>query len=302
MIKRTITFNEALHSYTDEDNNPYTSVTQIIGKYEPPFDADYWSKKKAKELNVPVSVILQNWKDINKYACDKGNAVHKGLEDSINDSIIPVMKDDTSPAIKGLLTTVGIPLNTKGITNVDLDVFAQSKLAKLYPEIFEYLKKHILAGCTLYVEKRVYWYEYLVAGTIDCLLVKGKQFMIVDWKTNKDELKFESGYYKKVNGIKTDTWVPTSDKMLKPINYLPKCKGTIYTIQLSLYAHILELWGMQCIGLVLFHIRDTQRPKAYTIKYDKASSELLLIDNKNVSTQSKKNLISNTDSESFGIS
>lgn len=298
MIKRTISFNEALHSYTDEENNPYTSVTQIIGKYEPPFDVEYWSKQKAIEYRLPQSVIKQNWKDINQYACEKGNRIHKIPETSVNEATGRI---ENSPKVKGLLTVVGIPLNTKGLTNVDLDVFAQSSLAKLYPEIFEYLKKLILQGCTIYVEKRVYWYEYLVAGTIDCLVIKGKQFMIVDWKTNKDELKFESGYYKKVNGIKTDQWVKTNDKMLSPINYLPKCKGTTYTIQLSLYALILELWGMECIGLVLFHIRDNNRPKLYNIKYDRSSSELLLIDNKNVSTQSKRNLISNNDTESFGI-
>lgn len=296
MVKRNIVFDSVAHSYKDEDNNCYTSVTQLIEKYKEPFDINYWAEKKSKELKLPKEVVLQNWKDIKDYACDKGNKVHENLENDINNSIVQESNsvNKLSSVVNKLLSVLGIPLNTKGITNVDLDVFSHSNLAKTYPEIFEYLKKYILDGCTLYVEKRVYLYEYLIAGTIDCLLIKGKQFLIVDWKTNKDELKFEAGYYKKVNNIKTDNWIKTDTRMLSPINYLPECKGIIYTLQLSLYAYILEQWGLQCIGLTLFHIRNNNKPISYNIKYEKSSAELILIDNKNkLKNELKNNLLNN---------
>lgn len=287
MVKRNIIFNEEFHTYTDEDNNPYTSVTTLIGEYTPKFNSDYWSKYKARETNLSQGEILDNWKEINDESKVKGNREHKLLEDSINDAINYNKNENYKSVKEQLLVTALNRLTGKEFTNVNIDILAHSNLAKKYSTIFEFLRTKINQGFKLYVEKRTYSYEHLVAGTIDCLLVKGKQFMIVDWKTNKKELHFKSGYYKKVNGIESTQWIDTNETMLGPLKSLQHCKGTIYTMQLSLYAYILELWGMECIGLILYHIRDSQLPKAYNIIYDKLSSELLLIHHKNVSTSTK---------------
>lgn len=299
MLKRNIIFNEPLHTYTDEDNNPYTSVTTLIGQYTPEFDRKYWSQYKANEAGVSRQTILNNWDTITEEACVRGNVEHKLLENSINDSI---GQHPYKIGNKELLFVTALNrLTGHEFTNVNIDILAQSELAKKYPEIFEFLKVKIHTGWKLYVEKRTYTYDHLVAGTIDCLLVKGKQFMIVDWKTNKKELHFKSGYYKKVNGIESTQWVDTNDYMLGPIKHLKHCKGVIYTLQLSLYAYILELWGLECVGLVLYHIRPDMRPKAYNIIYDKLSSELLLIHHKNVLTSAKQVSESITPPTSFGI-
>lgn len=301
MIKRTIVFNEELHTYTDEELNPYTSVTTLIGKYTPIFNKEYWSKYKAKETGLSQNQVLDNWKEINDESKVKGNREHKLLEDSVNEAISFNKNENFKFAKEQLLTTALNRLTGHEFTNVNVDILAQSNLAKKYPTIFEFLRTKINQGWKIYVEKRTYSYEHLVAGTIDCLLVRGKQFMIVDWKTNKKELHFKPGYYKKVNGIESTQWVDTNDTMLGPLKHLPHCKGTIYTMQLSLYAYILELWGLQCIGLVLYHIREELLPKAYDIIYDKISSELLLIHHKNVSTKSKNSINTSTRNTSFGI-
>lgn len=300
-VKRTITFNESLHRYTDEFNLEYTSVTTLISKYYPKFDEDFWARKKAQELGLSVEIVKANWKQIRDFSCEKGTKEHKLLEDSINSSTI----NPNQPSISvnsSLLKVATISLGDRKFTNVDLDILKESDLAKKYLEIYKFLEGYILKGWTLYVEKRIYWAEYLVAGTIDCLLIKGKQFLIVDWKTNKDELKFKAGYYKKVNGIKTNTWVDKKEYFFSPISHIENCKGNIYTLQLSLYAYLMELWGYECIGLVLYHIRDNMRPTPYNIIYDKSSCQFLLIDHKNVSTSSKSKLISNNNTETFGIS
>lgn len=293
-IKRTITFNEAAHSYVDEFNLSYTSVTTLISKYYPKFDENYWAKKKANELGITPDMVKANWKQIRDFSCEKGTKEHKLLEDSILNSTIPKQYSPDA----NLFKVATVTLAGRKFTNIDLDILKESDLAKKYPEIYEYLKSKILEGYTLYVEKRIYWAEYLVAGTIDCLLIKGKTFIIVDWKTNKDELKFKAGYYKKVNGVKTETWVDKKEYFFKPISNIENCKGNVYTLQLSLYAYLMELWGYTCTGLVLYHIRDNQRPKPYNILYDKSSCQLLLIDHKNAPTKSK----SINSNESFGIS
>lgn len=303
MIKKQITFNEELHRYTDEDKNVYTSVTTLIDKYAPKFDKEKWSSYIAEKTGLTQQQVKDNWDKITEDACKRGSVEHKLIEDSANSAIEK----------SKLFTTATVKLAGVEFTNVNLDVLAQSELAKKYPEIYVYLKGKILEGYKLYVEKRTYSYEHLVAGTIDCLLVKGKQFIIVDWKTNKDELKFVSGYYKKVNGIKTTQWVDKKEYLFKPINYLENCKGVKYTLQLSLYAYILELWGLQCIGLVLYHIRMIPKIdrhgkdyietilKPYNISYDRISAELLMIDHKNGLTNSNSNKPIQNNSNLFGI-
>src|SRR5687767_661034 len=89
MQKRTISFNEQFHRYTDEDSNVYTSVTTLIGKYVPPFNRNYWSKYKANQTGLSQQQVLDNWDQITKEACDRGNKEHKLIEDSVNSAILP---------------------------------------------------------------------------------------------------------------------------------------------------------------------------------------------------------------------
>lgn len=292
-LKRVITFDEPSHTYRDEFGIKYTSVTTLIGKYEPKFDENYWAEQKAKELGLTKNQVLQNWKEIRDYANEKGTKVHKVLEDSINDATNNADLD--VPSFKSYYAKLNLQPNCE----IDIKLLGQSPLAIKYPEIFltllDYVENH---GCKIYAEKRVYWADYQIAGTIDCLLVKGKEFIIVDWKTNKDELKFKSGYFKKVNGIKTDIWVDKDERMLAPITNLQKCKGNGYSLQLSLYANILELWGMKCIGLLLYHIRDNDRPKLYNISYLQSDCQKILIHHKNGLT----NTNTNNQNITFGIS
>jgi ATP-dependent exoDNAse (exonuclease V) beta subunit len=292
MEKRTIKFDEAQHKYTDEDNKVYTSVTTLIGEYTPQFDKKFWSNFKANQTGLSQQEVLNNWQQITDEASARGTKEHKLLEDSINSAVVSRVK---------LLTTALVPLSGIEFTNINLDVLARSELSKKYPEIFEYLSKAIKGGARLYVEKRTYSYEHLVAGTIDCLLVKGKQFYIVDWKTNKKELHFKSGYYRKVGGIESTEWVDKDERMLGPLNHLQNCKGTIYTLQLSLYAYILEMWGLECKGLILYHIRPDHKPKPYNIIYDRMSVELLMIHHKNKLTQIKNQSSIKRPPPRFGI-
>ena len=294
-IKRNIKYDEASHTYRDEHNIKYTSVTTLIGQYQVPFDSNYWAEVKAKELNLTKEQVLQNWADITKFACDKGNATHKVLEDSINASNDNANLNVETNSFQRIYKGINVLSNQE----IDIKLLGTSPLAYKYPEIFltllDYVENH---GCKIYAEKRIYWAEYQIAGTIDCLLVKGKQFLIVDWKTNKDELVFKSGYFKKVNGIKSNTWVDKDERLLVPLTNIQKSKGSTYTLQLSLYALLMELWGFECIGLLLYHIRDNDKPKLYRIAYWKQDCQRLLIHHKNALTISNNNQSSMT----FGIS
>lgn len=276
---RTIKFNESLHRYTDEDNLVYTSVTTVIGKYHDQFNEAYWAREKARDISIynpyrgmSENQIKEQWKETRDFSCEKGNKTHKLLEDSINASNGKA-NFDFEKKLK-----IGVGSGVIVINKTNLHILASTPLAIKYPKIFNYLKKYIEDGWTLYAEKRIYWWDFLIAGTIDCLLVKGNLFMIVDWKTNKKKLEFRSGYYRKYKGIETTEWVAKDERFYPPLNNLPYCKGMVYTLQLSLYAYLLELWGYKCVGLTLFHILHDQVQDPINISYVQSDCQKLCID------------------------
>ena len=55
---REVFFNDEYHEYRDKiDGSKYISVTQIVGKYKTPFNADFWSSYKACEALLDPSVF-----------------------------------------------------------------------------------------------------------------------------------------------------------------------------------------------------------------------------------------------------
>jgi len=89
-------------------------------------------------------------------------------------------------------------------------------------------------------EARIYNDEHSLAGTVDliCLNPKTGNLVLVDWKTNGVNL-FESFSKKKLKA---------------PFNHLYANAYNKYTIQLSLYAYMLEKAGFKVEKLILVHL------------------------------------------------
>lgn len=250
-------FDEGPHRYTDTNGNEYTSVTTLIGKYVPKFDAKYWAHKKAREQGVSEKEILRQWDRIKNEACARGNVTHNGLEDALKD--VSQFKE----AIKYLQQTEGRCITVADIPNMipkplDLDKFKEATDYK-YEEIYRVIGYYLEKGYTIYSEIGVFLPHILVSGTIDLLCYRPTDFVILDWKTNRGGLQFESGYYKKDKSVipnqLTDEWVKTYNKMLPPLNHLPECNGSHYSMQLSSYARATEfILEIPCTGLGLCHI------------------------------------------------
>lgn len=257
-IKRNIVFDEPNHIYTDEVGTAYISVTTLIKKYELEFEREYWLEIKAKQLEVSTDDLSNEWNRITKEACDKGTKEHKYLEDNVNS----FYSGSTNIIKKKPISFY------RGMKVVNLEVLNNSELKITHYKVYLFLVDLINQGYTLYSEKRVYNSEVGICGTIDIFAVKGDDFIIVDWKTNKDTLCFKSGYFKKnYLGQKTNIFV-NQDKTFKyPLHNIPFCKGETYTLQLSLYAFLSELFGMTCKGLYLWHLR--QDDVMYKINYRK---------------------------------
>lgn len=251
-------FEEEAHKYTDTLGNTYTSCTTLLHRYAPEFDKAYWLRKKAKETGLSEADIAKNWKDITDESCARGTKTHNYLEDGVKEvskfkKAVQYLTDIKSGR---MVTVADIPyLNVKPL---DIPKFIQATNNK-YPEIYNVFKYYTDNGYTIYSEIGVYLIDYLISGTIDILCIREDQFVILDWKTNKDGLKFESGYYRRDKSQKpwqlTNDWVSKKETLKAPVSHLPNCNGSIYSLQLSMYATMVNLvTGLPCAGLGLCHI------------------------------------------------
>ena len=252
-------FEEEGHKYNDTMGNEYLSVTTLIHDYYNNFDAAYWAHKKAREQGKSEKAILAEWDRIRDEACSRGTKTHNGLEDAIKEvskfkNAIQYLTDTNSGRV---ITIADIPALIP--QPLDVDKFIEATDNK-YPEIYRVFKFYTDKGYIIYSEIGAYLIDYLVSGTIDIFCYRPTDFVILDWKTNRDGLKFEAGYYKKDKTIipnqLTNEWIPQPrKKMLPPVSHLADCNGMHYSLQLSMYAIMAEIiLGLPCHGLGLCHI------------------------------------------------
>lgn len=252
-------FKEDGHKYNDTYGNDYISTTTILHQYAPKFDKSYWLKKKAKELGISEKRLAEQWQTITDEACDRGTKTHNGLEDGIKGS--SMFKEAVKYMIKDngeMITIADLPninLNIKQMSVNDFIEITENK----YEDIYKLFRYYTDNGYKIYAEIGAFLIDFLISGTIDVLLIRDDKFVIGDWKTNRGGLKFEAGYYKKDKtkqpAQQTDVWVSKDENLLPPVNNLPNCNGSIYNLQLSMYAFMVEkILGIPNAGLWLCHI------------------------------------------------
>ena len=252
-------FQEDGHKYTDTFGNEYLSTTTFLHDYQQPFEYDYWLKKKAKELKISPKALAKQWDTIRNEACDRGTRTHNGLEDGIKDSSMFKNAIKYLERTDGKMITVAdLPDINNRVKELDVEEFKYYTNNK-YPEVYSVFDFYTSKGYKIYSEIGAFLIDYLISGTIDVLCIRDDKFVIGDWKTNRGGLKFESGYYKKDKTQKpaqeTSEWVPKDTRLLPPVNNLQDCNGSIYNLQLSMYAWMVEsILGIPCAGLWLCHI------------------------------------------------
>ena len=264
-------FEEQDHKYTDTFGNEYRSVTTLISDYYPHFDANYWAHKKAREQGKSEKAIKAEWDRIRNEACGRGTATHNGLEDAIKDvskfkdaiKYLESTKSGRCITIADIPALIPVPLN--------IEQFKEATNNK-YEEIYRVFDFYTSRGYVIYSEIGAFLMDYLISGTIDIFCYSSTDFVILDWKTNRDGLKFEAGYYKKdkstIPNQLTNEWVKKKEAMLPPLGHLDNCNGEHYTMQLSLYALMAEIiLEIPCRGLGLCHIGSPWIKNAYGQPY-----------------------------------
>lgn len=191
-----VAFNDATHEYWDlKTGSKYISVTQLISKYEQPFDEEFWSRYKAAEALLdpedwsglkPILLKTKKWSDeyLEIYgldmdsfmakvdeikaeykakrdeACEHGTLVHAGKENSFYENADTVAK---KYGFEGHFQCI------PGYYQLDLE-------RGIYPE---FLISYDFDGLR-------------VSGQVDLLVVNGNEISIGDWK-----------------GLPLDTVIPT---------------------------------------------------------------------------------------------
>ena len=252
-------FKEDGHKYNDTNGNDYISTTTILHSLAPAFDKKYWLKKKAKELGISEKRLEKQWQDITDEACSRGTKTHNGLEDGIKTS--SMFKSAVKYMIRDngeMITIADLPNINLNVKQLDIKEFIDATENK-YPQVYDIFHYYTNAGYKIYAEIGAFLMDFLISGTIDVLCIRDDKFVIGDWKTNRGGLKFEAGYYKKDRTQKpnqlTNDWVSKKEFLLPPVNHLPNCNGSIYNLQLSMYAFMVEsILGIPNAGLWLCHI------------------------------------------------
>lgn len=251
-------FKEEGHKYNDTLNNSYLSCTTFLHDYKPAYDRTYWLRKKSKELGISEKKLAEQWQNITNEACERGTKTHNYLEDNIKDiSMFSKAVSYLNQTHDGRMITVA-DIPNLNVRPLDINRFIEQTENK-YPKIYEVFQYYTDRGYIIYSEIGAFLIDYLLSGTIDILAIREDQFVILDWKTNRDGLKFESGYFKKDKSTiphqLTNEWINKDERLLAPLTHLQNCNGNLYTLQLSMYAKMVELiLGIPCVGLGLCHI------------------------------------------------
>jgi len=149
------------HFYVSDEGERYTSVTQLIKKYEPKKDWDLIAQNFAKKNKKTVEEVQAAWKEEGRKAIEKGLAYHAKMEseylergsfeiDGKEYKVIP------SPLVDGI--KLAIPLKLE---------------PAIYPELI------------------VYSHKFKVSGQADLIEIVDGKINIKDYKTSK-EIKKES--------------------------------------------------------------------------------------------------------------
>lgn len=214
--KNLIKFDEELHSYTQLDNNErYTSVTTFIKKFQKKKDWYGIATKYAIKHGGTPEEWLKTWENTKNKAGDKGTKFHEKKEELFRGL------EASKEKYLGVHDVHASPEKIYGKYSLDL--------SELKPGV--------------YSELMLYSHKYRLAGQADEVIIHpNKTFEINDYKTSKtiDKKSFygKEGY----------------EYMTAPVEKLQDCNWNHYSLQLSLYAKLLEEFGYKCKKLTIEHI------------------------------------------------
>lgn len=270
-----VVYNDEKHIYIGKSDlckgKKFTSVTTLIGMYENKFDEDFWKKYKALEellgddfkeikekllstkkwddsyipddlsldlFNETCQKYVDQWKKTNKDSCEYGTKIHAEQEQGFYSTPDKMIKK----------FKLGGDLNVhKNHHKFDVDT-------GIFPEmLLSYVSKDGVLR---------------IAGQSDLVIKTGNYIDIIDYKSNK-ELKLKSYFDPKKRKY----------QMMKyPLNNIMDCNFYHYTLQLSIYAWMIQKMNPDFIinQLKIIHFTREGEEKEYVLDYLKDDVERVL--------------------------
>lgn len=194
-------FFENGHYYEYKGKRVGISVTRFIEQYCNEFDAQAVAEKVAIKQNKTVQEVLDEWDYKNKFACEKGSAIHEYTQSLWSKEKYKVRYFDNS---EKFINTV------EYIARQSIDFYND------YQDRLEHLADEFVVGSP----------DYDICSAIDHLFINRLTggLVLVDYKTNSDIHKTEK--YAK--------------NMKVPLQHLKDFTLNHYYIQLSIYRYLVE--------------------------------------------------------------
>lgn len=79
------------HRYFKQSTGePLLSVTQVIKRFQEPFDTEYWTKYKAKEWDTTPDKVKYYWEHLRIIGAERGTLIHNYLEEALKRKKYPI--------------------------------------------------------------------------------------------------------------------------------------------------------------------------------------------------------------------
>ena len=147
---------------------------------------DKYTEYKAEITNKLVEAYRASEQETIK-ACDKGTKKHNYLETAIK--TCSGYKLNANGFINDRIYTIDDIVGSHKYGKLNLEYFVKTGIREKYPDIFSLIAALVMKGYHIYAEIGVYDSQNLVSGLIDILLIRDKEFIILDWKTNKAPIR-----------------------------------------------------------------------------------------------------------------
>lgn len=242
-----IKFIEEGHKYFI-DEKEYTPVSNIIKKYEQPFDEDLKSKNYAEKVGLTQEEVIKSWRLINRKSTISGSRTHEFGESYTNvmaghpELICEANKKQWDEEYQVLLPTYP----------------KEEAVVKFYNEMnFDPSKRLYVVGAEFRLSTKYMENVLPICGTADILFYEEDQifpedsgFVIGDWKTNKE--------------LEKEYTVKNDIRMKYPMTDYKDTALSHYTLQFNLYQKMFESVGLKIIDRRLIWLKDDG---SYEVRY-----------------------------------